>query len=393
MKLTMNKEEKAMQFTKKKVVAAALAICLIAVGSMGTLAWFSDTDAVTNEFMVAGSESGDPDDIFSVDVWEDLDGNGVKDEGNGQFDKILPGDVLDKVVHVENTGSYDEYIRVKITVTDAAIWQDVYDANMVPVTEFVDINLDALYGVGSYLEGDNFVYYLYYNDILSHEDGNDLIVFEHAYIAEQLTREQAAKLADGKFEITITADAVQTANVGENVYEAFETVGMVDETSDVNTIWVGDLNGLLGAFANGGYVVMTDDITLEKNKQEIKADVNLYLNECTLNTSDEQYGLNVNTGVELTIGGYGTVYVQGGYGILVHGTCSIFGGTYLDDADQSNWSDETLINIYADGTLNIYNGTFEGVDYCVNVRKDSGTANIYGGTYSVENANGQTIKY
>ena len=399
MKLTMNKEGKAMQLTKKKVFSAALAVCLIAICSMGTLAWFSAEDAVTNEFMVAGSETGDPDDIFSVDVWEDLDGDGVKDEGNGQFDRILPGDVREKVVHVENTGSYDQYIRVKITVSDAAIWQDVYDADMVPVTEFVDIDYSKLYGVGSYLEGDNFVYYLYYNDILSHEDGNDLIVFENVHIAEQLTKEQAAKLADGKFEITVKADAVQTENVTpngideDNVYEAFNMVEMVDPTNDVNTVWVDTLDELLAAFANGGYVVMTNDITLDKNMQEITANVNLYLNECTLNTSDTQYGLKVETGVDLTIGGYGKVHVRCQQGILVYGTCSIFGGIYLDDEEQSARDDESLINVYADGTLNIYNGTFSGVDYCVNVRKDSGTAYIYGGTYSVINANGQTIKY
>ncbi len=406
MKLTMNKEGKAMQLTKKKVFSAAFAVCLIAICSMGTLAWFSDTDAVTNKFMVAGSENDNPDDIFSVDVWENTP-DSDKNQNDYEYKEILPGDELKKEVRVENTGSYDQYVRVKITVTDAKIWQDVYDADMVPITEFVDIDLSKLYGVGSYQEGDNFVYYLYYNDILPYEDDEAtedviedvMVVFDHAHIAERLTREQAAKLNGGQFDITIEAEAVQTENVirnedpSDDVYEAFNTVEMVNATNDVNTVWVDTLDELLAAFANGGYVVMMNDITMPQEMQRISTTINLYLNEYTLSTGNDLYGLNVTKDGDLTIGGYGNVHVCCQQGILVYGTCSIFGGTYLDDEEQSSRDDESLINVYADGTLNIYNGTFSGVDYCVNVRKDSGTAYIYGGTYSVINANGQTIKY
>ena len=37
-----------MKMTKKKVFVAALAICLIAIISMGTLAWCNATDDITN---------------------------------------------------------------------------------------------------------------------------------------------------------------------------------------------------------------------------------------------------------------------------------------------------------------------------------------------------------
>ena len=57
-----------MKLSKKKVVALALAVCLIAVLSMGSLAWFTDDDSVTNDFFIAGSEDQDPDKVFSVDV-------------------------------------------------------------------------------------------------------------------------------------------------------------------------------------------------------------------------------------------------------------------------------------------------------------------------------------
>ena len=45
-----------MKVTKKKVLLASLAVCLIALLSAGTLAWFTDSEEVTNEFKIATSE-------------------------------------------------------------------------------------------------------------------------------------------------------------------------------------------------------------------------------------------------------------------------------------------------------------------------------------------------
>ena len=103
-----------MKLSKTKVVALALAVCLIAVLSMGSLAWFTDDDSVTNDFFIAGSEDQDPDKVFSVDVWEDkdlLDNGEDKIQDGIEFPAILPGDELFKEVHIENTGAYPQYIR------------------------------------------------------------------------------------------------------------------------------------------------------------------------------------------------------------------------------------------------------------------------------------------
>lgn len=368
-----------MKLSKKKVFTLALSVCMLAILSLGSLAWFTDQDAVTNDFLIAGSENGDPDDIFSVDVWEEGD-----DEDDGRvYTDILPGDTLDKVVHVENTGSYDQYIRVKIVVSQAAVWQDVYDANMVPVTEFVNVDLDKVYGVGSYLEGDNFVYYLYYNDILPVEE--NFVVFTEAYIDGELTIEQAALMKDG-FQITVTADAVQTENVGDNVYEAFKTVGMEIE---VNTVWVNNKAELIEAFANDGYIVLNADIKHDE-LQSVSSNVNLYLNDHMLRAVRKNDMASWTLTGDLTIGGHGTFVLPGDYGIYVNGTLSIFGGTYLDDYDRPSCDDEALFNVYEKGVLNIYNGTFAGAEYCANVRNGNGVANIWGGTYT---ATIESIKY
>ena len=118
-----------MKMTKKKVFVTALAVCLIAILSMGSLAWFSAQDSVTNNFYVADSEDNNPDDIFSVDVYEkyDSDGDGTPEEYQSgiTYNDIHPGDELAKDAIVKNPGHYVQYIRVIITISDKAVWKSI----------------------------------------------------------------------------------------------------------------------------------------------------------------------------------------------------------------------------------------------------------------------------
>lgn len=225
--------------SKKKLLSLALVIIMIATLSFGTLAWFTDSDEVTNDFLVAGSEDSDPDEIFSVDVWEDSEGE-ENEDGGYTYENILPGDKLTKVVNVENTGSYDQYIRVTIEISDAIAWQnalgenfndetlmacfDGYDpelwrhetskvdtaANVIRITMYYNGGAKGSYGIVA--------------------PGDVVTVFTAVNIPASLTQEQAAAFAGG-FEITVTADAVQTENLGIDTanticdaYEAFLVV-------------------------------------------------------------------------------------------------------------------------------------------------------------------------
>ena len=249
-----------MKLSKTKVVALALAVCLIAILSMGSLAWFTDNDSVTNDFHIAGSEDQNPDKVFSVDVWEDKDliDNGEDKIQDGiKFDAILPGDELFKEVHIENTGAYPQYIRATVTVTEAAIWQDVYGKYLVALDEITNADLSGVAKQVAYYDAANdaFVYELYYTDIL--EVGKDIVVFDTVNINEALDRYQAAEMQD--FQIKVIATAVQTENVGNGVYEAFQTVGLVKAAP------ISDANELAAALYADGETRIVLDPTKEWN--------------------------------------------------------------------------------------------------------------------------------
>ncbi len=218
-----------MKLTKKKVFVAALAVCLAAILSMGTLAWFSAQDDVTNKFYIASSDDTDPEDIFSIDVWENTP-DGDKDPDGYEYKDILPGDVLKKEVNVENTGYYDQYVRVTVTVSDAQAWMTALNTNGVaPKLEQIvdgwDRNANVWVDNSAEVVDDTIVYTMYYNHILLgdmesiYDNGGvhkDVVtVFTAVKIPSTLTVEQAAAF-ESNFEINVKADAVQTENLGLN---------------------------------------------------------------------------------------------------------------------------------------------------------------------------------
>ena len=226
-----------MKLTKKKVVTIALVVCLIAILSVGTLAWFTDDDSATNKFMIADSTDVDPDDIFSVDVWENTpeeDG----DQNGAEYADILPGDQLKKEAYVENTGHYAQYIRVTVTISDAEAWITALGANYNAADLFVGFDQTKWTHIWNNLSelqaGDpipeNLVYVMYLKTPL--DSGKKVNVFESVQIPTSLTQEQAAAFG-GDFTIDIKAEAVQTENVGaesvpaeDAAWTAFKTVGM-----------------------------------------------------------------------------------------------------------------------------------------------------------------------
>lgn len=228
-----------MKMTKKKVFVVALVVCLLATVSMGTLAWFNAQDSVSNNFYIADSTDNNPEDIFSVDVYEKYDSNGDGTDEEYQsgitYDEILPGDVLAKNAIVKNTGHYEQYVRVIITISDKAVWKsivestgadfDTYDIRQ----HFVGFDASKWDLVNSTMDnsGESIQYVLYYNDKLA--AGDFFSVFTGVEIPEAMTQTHAASFDDDGvwgFTIGVKAQAVQSKNVGNSAYDAFQTVGM-----------------------------------------------------------------------------------------------------------------------------------------------------------------------
>lgn len=227
-----------MKLTKKKVFLAALAICLIAIVSMGTLAWFSDDDSVENSFLIADSNDT-ADQIFSVDIYEmkDTDKDGVADTRTdygivyGNDKEVVPGAELCKEAYVQNTGKYDQFVRVKVTLTDVTEWKTVLGitslTEAVDLTQFFDVDADfdttwkrndaeTFYDVNN----DTLTYVYYYNSVLA-AGSNPVSFIDGVKIPEALTREDVVNM-DGSFKLSFVAEAIQSDNTGANALAAFD---------------------------------------------------------------------------------------------------------------------------------------------------------------------------
>lgn len=232
--------------TKKKLFVVAVAVCLIAILSFSTLAWFTDSESVDNEFNMAGNADTDtPEEIFSIDVFEpvDEDGDGVIDEDEKldgiTYDDILPGGVYAKQPTVENTGSYAAWIRMKVTVTNADAWiaalNSLGGANGYDLANLFaghDESKWTRYEEGVY-ENNTYTMTFYLNEKL--EPGHEAYLFTHVQIPGALTQNDMVFVGGG-FEIDIKADAVQTENLGEGVDTAYEAFAAVDGTQDLDQI-------------------------------------------------------------------------------------------------------------------------------------------------------------
>ena len=260
---------------KKKILVISLAVCLVAILSMGTLAWFTADDSVTNNFYVAGSEDQNPNDVFSVDVWEDKDliDNGEDKIQDGiKYPAILPGDDLYKEVNVENTGAYDQYVRAIVTVSDAHIWQQLHGTVYVSLDKIAtDLNGKfKTWSIEYNADKDELTYVLYFDEILPAEGQDIVTLFTNIAIPEVMNRYQAAEMAGG-FVINVVAEAVQTKHVGDNAAKAFETVGMAIEAG--NSTIMTTAAGVKNVLASGAVSAVTLPAELVGQTVEINDDI------------------------------------------------------------------------------------------------------------------------
>lgn len=209
-----------MNNSKKKILVVALIVCLVAIISAGSLAWFTASDDVTNEFFVGTTDDDtSADDVFGVDVWEkDENGNVIgKDTAPDgiEYTNILPGDVLAKEPYFENTGVHPQYLRATVTVSSGDVLKTAMGTEWnLPTTLFngFDSNLWLADSVTYDTTNDEIVYIFYYKKVLEANTYSDAL-FTDVVIPAALTLDQAQSMAGDMFTVKVSGEVIQSENL------------------------------------------------------------------------------------------------------------------------------------------------------------------------------------
>ena len=216
---------------KKRTFTVALIICLVAIIGFSSLAYFQSSKSMTNYFAVAGiqdptdpNETINPADLFSIKLDEiDITGTSDRTEDGNIYAGILPGDTLAKDPTVTNTGKYDAWVRVKVTVTDYKAWAAACTKH--GITDLADIfnGHDATKwerGIADESPNESadeytFVYY-YKAEVPA---GGTAKLFDSITIPAEFDIDDMVSLAT--FQLKVTGEAIQVANTGATAKDAF----------------------------------------------------------------------------------------------------------------------------------------------------------------------------
>ena len=236
---------------KKKILSLALVLLLICTISFGTLAWFNAADEVTNTSYVADSDdNGTPD--FDINVFEQkydengdivyVDGKPAFTEEGNSYKDILPGSHLPKAAWFYNDGDYSQWVRVHVTFSDSAVWQQAFAkaAAHASVADWRDYVVEHVLSEplsGNYEDNyevnynefglDTLTFTFYYKDKVAPNTGNIKILSEIVIpnVLEQEDMNYGKDNVPG-FTVKIKAEAVQVENLNATTAsEAFEEVG------------------------------------------------------------------------------------------------------------------------------------------------------------------------
>lgn len=241
--------------TKSKALLLTLcAVLLVAASVLGTMAYLTSTDTVTNTFTVGKVEIK----LDEAKVTTD----GIPVEGAGRVTansyKLMPGTTYTKDPTVTvKAGSEESYVRMKVTFNNAkaiialctdpefpdevtgvenafplirmvkfveanaAKWDGIIPDNMV---ETEDMLADAKYFAYD-KTADTLTYIFYYRETVTAPTADVVlpVLFDTIKVPEHVTGEQLAKL--NNFQITVIAEAIQAGSFAnaDKAWEAFAT--------------------------------------------------------------------------------------------------------------------------------------------------------------------------
>lgn len=221
---------------KKKLLIGALSLILVAIIAFGSLAYLSDTSStLTNEFMVAEYDPDNPyedeSEIFNVLLDEEDKNPGAAEDARtttgNQYERIVPGSVLDKDPTVYNTGKYDEYIRLLVTVSNYSEWNTISTKHskgagtaFLPGTEIFSFNgaggTNSVFTLNTAetavdTSKNTVTFYYYYDGIL--KPGGSKVLFDKVSIPTYFDNDDMLAIQD--FKINIVAQAFQVDELGQ----------------------------------------------------------------------------------------------------------------------------------------------------------------------------------
>jgi len=205
---------------KNRILAMALVLCLVAIIGFGSLAYFTADAKVTNTFKT--TTSNDPNAVlFALDLYETSNdtAGGTTNTGNTYSD-IIPGGEVNKDPTVKNTGLYPQWVRMKITVSNANEWKTACAKHGITdlATIFGDFNpLWDREEITEDTAANTLTYVYYLNDIL--KPGDTSTIFKTVTIPAAFTVEDMNGLKE--FTLEIVAEAIQSEHTGDSAQEAF----------------------------------------------------------------------------------------------------------------------------------------------------------------------------
>ncbi len=204
---------------KRRILFVATAVCMVAILAMGSLAYFSAQDTVVNQFC---TESDDPNEVFSLDLYETDPADPTKKVDGLTFPNFEPGDVLHKDPTVQNTGKNTAYVRVLVTVTDYADWAKVLQKHA--ITDLTEIFKGYDEDAWSRFDepaidaaANTITYTFYLDDVLEYNE--TAVLFNQVAIPGAFDQYDLAAL--NSFNITVVAQSIQAENTGDSAVEAF----------------------------------------------------------------------------------------------------------------------------------------------------------------------------
>lgn len=192
---------------KRRVLGISLVVALVAIVAVGaTLAYFTDSsNVVQNTFTMGNVE-------IKLDEIDNTKTDGSRTETGNAYTGVTPGVALDKDPTVWNTGANDAWVRVNVTVSKASAWKDALTKHGITDLATIFGGHDATKwtraGIAEDTSNDTITYSYYYNTVVPATDGSTGALFTTVTIPAVFDNDDVESIKG--FEITITADAIQT---------------------------------------------------------------------------------------------------------------------------------------------------------------------------------------